>query len=120
MACLNDALLDLLLAAAQIARAEAHILAYGFLEQLMLGILEHQSDAAANLAQVGIFIAYVHAIDDHAAVIGLHKAVQVLHQRRLARTGMADKSHEFAVTNGQRYVVQRLGFKRAAGHVYMV
>ena len=75
-------------------------------------VLEHQTDAEADLAgELGV-LPDVAAVKQHMAGRRLQKAVHMLHQRGFAGAGMADEADELTPADRQIDVRKRRVFKR--------
>ena len=90
---LFDALCRLLLGQPEALRAKGDVLLDGFLEELLLGVLEDHADLEAHgpgrraiLLRLGVD---VDIIDEHAACRRLQESVELLQERRLARPRVA-------------------------------
>ena len=106
---------DLCFVEPQVFRAEGHVLFHGLLEQLVLRILENQSNFMAYLDQGFLFLGKdVRPIKQNGAASGLKQPVEVLDQGGFSRAGMADESHKLAVLNVQVDVFQCLNLKGGA------
>ena len=104
---------DLLFLQAHVFGAEGDVLIAGLLEQLVLGVLEHQPRQKAEVPYFGGVLPDVPAVDDDAASGGLVQAVHVADQGALARAGGPDDAHEIPFFHLEADVVQSGHF---AGH----
>ncbi len=94
---LSRTFLRLFLRHADIERPEHHLVQHLVLKNLVVRILEHIADPAAERCHR--MAGNVFAAEIHAAALGLQKALQNPHQRRLAGTVLSD--------DGRGPVVQR-------------
>ena len=107
-----DTRVDLVFGKAHVFRAEGDIGVDSFLKQLIFRVLEHQTDAEADLAgELGV-LPDVAAVKQHMAGRRLQKAVHMLHQRGFAGAGMADEADELTPADRQIDVRKRRVFKR--------
>ena len=98
-----------------VGRAVGNILCDGLLEQLVFRILEHQTDAEARFAAaLALGIPDGLAIEQDLAFGRLQQTVQVLNERRLARTGVTDHTEDFAFFDFQVNMVKRNTLKGGA------
>ena len=104
-------------AEAVILRTEADVFQDGLFEQLVLRILEHQTDFPAGFPRLFRLFVDIDAVRQHAAVRGLHQAVQVHQQRGFAAARMADDRGELAAFHGKTDALERHGFE---GHAFAV
>ena len=118
---LFDALCRLLLGQPEALRAEGNVLLDGFLEKLLLGILEDHADLEAHgpgrrtlLLRLGID---VDIIDEHAARRRLQESVELLQECRLPRSRVTGNGSQRALLDDGRDIAERLMLKRRAGHV---
>ena len=114
-----DALDLFVLAEALVFGTKRDVLGNGFLEKLVLRILEHEPHLLAALAHFLGFIRQVIAIDEHAPLGRTQKAVHQLHQRRFTTTGVADEPDKAVVGHSQRDIVERLRFFQPAFAIYI-
>ena len=114
---LGDPVLDLLARAAAVERAERDVLADGRHEQLVVGVLEDEPDAGAQVADVVVADAQA---GDLELALALQQRVELEHQRRLAGAVGAEDGDALAVGDVQVDAVEagdavRVGEPQAAG-----
>ena len=114
-----DAGVDLVLGQAHVFGAEGDISVDRLFKQLILRVLEHQTDVEADLAGELHVLPDIAAFKQHAAGRRLQKAVHMLHQRRLAGAGMADEADKLTSADRQADIGKRSVFKRRIGAVDM-
>ena len=78
---LGDPLLGLLARAAEVQRPEGDVLAHGRHEELIVGVLEHETDASPQVVDV---VASHDQARDLEPALARQQRVEVQHQRRLA------------------------------------
>ncbi len=98
--------LELGTAQAEVLGPEGDVLADGAHEQLVVGVLEHDADAAADLEQV--LLGHRQARDRDAAQAGHQDAVEVQHQRGLAGTVRTEQGDPLSLVDVEVDAVQRL------------
>ena len=109
------ALVNLGLRQFHVGRAVGNVLRDGLLEQLVFRILEHQTDAEARFAAaLALGIPDGLAVEQDLALGRLQQTVQVLNERRLARTGVTDHTENFAFFDFQVNMVKRNTLKGGA------
>ncbi len=102
---------------AHVERPERDVLGDGRHEQLVVGVLEDQSDARAQL----VHVVAAHLESRHfEAPLPLDQPVEVEHQRRLARAVRAEQRDALAVPDvevdtAQRLVAARVPVRQPAG-----
>ena len=87
----------------QVARPERYVLVHGLGEQLVLGILEHHADAAAQ-AGLAALVGNVGAHNQHLSRRGLQDAVHVLDDGGLAAARVPGDAQKLALMHGERHV----------------
>ena len=87
-------------------------MSFGFLEDLILRILEHQSYPKPHLPHFRLVCPDVHTVQQNLSLCGTQQPVQVLNQRGLAGAGMSDNPHKGACFNFQIYMIYCRFFKR--------
>lgn len=97
---------DLGLGQAEIAGAERDVVGDGGHEQLVVGVLEDDADPAAHLPQVPALDRQ--AGHRHPAAAAAEDAVEVQHERGLARAVGSQHRHPFTALQPEVHPVQRL------------
>ena len=101
-----DPVLELMTPISEVGRAEGDVVADGGGEELVVGVLEHDPDPAADLAQVGLLDPQ--AVDDDAAGAAAERAVEVQDEGRLAGAVGAEDRDPLAAGDGEVHAEQRL------------
>jgi len=86
----------------------------------MLGILEYQSHLVSEFPHVISFLIYILIIIIQRAAGGFYKAIQMLDQRGLSRTGMTDDPDKLPMGNRQGNILKRMLFICRSKAVYIV
>jgi hypothetical protein len=89
-----DAIVDLLLGHAEVAGAERQVLRNGTCEELVVGILKDIAHMRGKLLHT--HVRSVDAIDDDAPRGGFEQTIQMLCERRLARTVLTHDADDLA------------------------
>ena len=101
----RDALGDLLVVDAEVARSEGDVFGDGGGEQLMLGVLEHHADTPANRG-FRLLVGEVDAVGGDAPCGGVEYAVHMLYERALPAAGVPRDAEELPVGHGEVHVVE--------------
>ena len=109
--CLCGAVLHLFLGKAEILWSKAYVREDVNLKELVLGILEYKADLTAQGLEIIALLVDILTVKQNGSRTALQKAVQVLHKRGLARTGVADQADKLPVRYGQGDVVKCLDGK---------
>ncbi len=91
--------LELGAAHAEVRGAERHVVVNRRHEELVVGVLEHDPDALADLAEVGL--RHGQPADPHLPGAAAEDAVQVQHQGRLAGAVRAEERDPLAFADGE-------------------
>ena len=118
--CLSGPLRTFRIRKALILRSELHISDDVRLEELILGILEDQSDLPAQLPHIVAVGIYVLAVYIYPTARRPQQTVQVLDQSRLAGAGASDDADELMISYLEAHIPQRMVLHRGAGGVYVV
>ena len=102
---------DLVLRKAHVLRSETHVGEDIDLEELVLGVLEHEAHFCPELLHVVALGVDVLAIVIDGAAAGPQQSVQMLDQRGLAGAGVADEAHELPVRDLKVHILQRVLLK---------
>ena len=100
--------LSLFFTAPQILRTKAHIRQHIDLKELMLRVLEHQSDFAAQFLHGKIFSIDIFSIKINLSAGRLCQSIQMLCQRGFSRTGVANETHKLPIRNFQIDIFERM------------
>ena len=102
-----DAMVQLRLGHAHVDGPEGHVLPHGGAEELVVGVLEDETDRGADALDGGRL--HGRAIDADAAVAAAEDAVEVQQQRGLAGTVGPHQGDLLAGLDGELDATQRLG-----------
>ena len=118
-AVLPNPAVNLILVQAHVLGAEGHVGIDRLLEQLVFGVLEHQTHGKPGRPGHLLGLEDVLAVDIDMARVGLEKSVEMLDEGGLSAAGVADEAHKLAPLDGKGHVIHRLFFKRRSWAVNM-
>ena len=102
---LPHAAVDFLGAKPHVARPEGYVVVDGVGEQLVLGILEHESHLAAHFGGDALF-RQVAPIGQNTAARGMHKAVHMLDERGFSAAGVPRDAEELPRLHREGHIAQ--------------
>ena len=117
--CVPDPLFSFFLIHTEVLRTESDIEPHGLLKELVLRILENEAHLAPYIGHLYLAVGYALSVNVYLTRRRLYESVQVLEQRRLARSRVADNSKDLAVRDIKRDIAYGDGLVRHPRAVYV-